>query len=60
MARASDWAWRSVRTIVEAHNGQIWVEDNPAGGSVFCFELHATGSVLAASSDPIPIAEQSR
>jgi two-component system sensor histidine kinase GlrK len=25
------------RTIVEAHRGQIWVEDNPNGGSVFSF-----------------------
>src|SRR5204863_10154341 len=27
------------RTIVEAHGGEIWVEDNPNGGSVFSFEL---------------------
>jgi signal transduction histidine kinase len=27
------------RTIVEAHGGQIWVEDNPNGGSVFSFVL---------------------
>jgi two-component system sensor histidine kinase GlrK len=26
-------------TIVEAHRGQIWVEDNPSGGSVFSFVL---------------------
>jgi signal transduction histidine kinase len=25
------------KTIVEAHHGQIWVEDNPKGGSVFSF-----------------------
>jgi two-component system sensor histidine kinase GlrK len=31
------------KTIVEAHRGQIWVEDNPSGGSVFSFVLqHAT------------------
>jgi two-component system sensor histidine kinase GlrK len=29
------------RTIVEAHHGQIWVEDNPKGGSVFSFVLKA-------------------
>jgi signal transduction histidine kinase len=29
------------KTIVEAHNGQIWVEDNPNGGSVFSFVLGA-------------------
>jgi len=35
------------KTIVEAHRGQIWVEDNPAGGSVFSFVLHpATQEVL--------------
>ena len=28
------------KTIVEAHGGQIWVEDNPGGGSVFSFVLH--------------------
>ena len=27
------------RTIVEAHHGDIWVEDNANGGSVFCFVL---------------------
>jgi two-component system sensor kinase FixL len=28
------------RTIVEAHGGRIWVEPNPAGGTVFRFTLH--------------------
>ncbi len=27
------------RTIVEAHAGRIWAEDNPAGGTVFRFTL---------------------
>ena len=27
------------RTIVEAHGGRIWVEDNPTGGAVFSFAL---------------------
>jgi signal transduction histidine kinase len=27
------------KTIVEAHRGKIWVEDNPAGGSMFQFVL---------------------
>lgn len=27
------------RLAVEAHGGQIWVEDNPPGGSIFCFTL---------------------
>ncbi len=29
------------RTIVEAHGGQISVEPNPGGGTVFCFTLRA-------------------
>jgi two-component system, LuxR family, sensor kinase FixL len=29
------------RTIVEAHGGQIDVEPNPSGGTVFCFTLRA-------------------
>jgi len=27
------------KTIVKAHRGEIWVEDNPQGGSVFSFLL---------------------
>jgi len=27
------------RTIVEAHTGRIWAEDNPAGGTIFRFTL---------------------
>jgi signal transduction histidine kinase len=44
------------RTIVEAHWGAIWVEDNSGGGSVFCVLLGA-GAVakpaLIRSSSPI-------
>jgi two-component system, NtrC family, sensor histidine kinase GlrK len=29
------------KTIIEAHHGHIWVEDNPTGGSVFSFSLGA-------------------
>ena len=29
------------KTIVDAHRGRIWVEDNPEGGSVFCVEIRA-------------------
>jgi len=29
------------RTIVEAHGGQIWVESNPSGGTIFRFTLRA-------------------
>jgi signal transduction histidine kinase len=34
------------RTIIEAHRGAIWVEDNPGGGSVFHILLPAGRSVL--------------
>jgi two-component system sensor kinase FixL len=27
------------RTIVEAHGGKIWTEDNPGGGTIFHFTL---------------------
>ena len=27
------------RTIIEAHGGKIWIEDNPAGGTIFRFTL---------------------
>lgn len=32
------------KTIIEAHHGQIWVEDNPNGGSVFFFALKPASS----------------
>lgn len=28
-----------VKRVVELHNGKVWVEDNPEGGSVFCVTL---------------------
>ena len=44
------------RTIVEAHRGAIWVEDNPGGGSLF-YVLFRVGAVTEAatirSSSPI-------
>jgi len=27
------------KQIIEGHNGKIWIEDNPKGGSIFTFEL---------------------
>ena len=32
------------KTIVQAHQGDIWVEDNANGGSVFCFTLKAASN----------------
>jgi signal transduction histidine kinase len=33
------------KTIVEAHHGALWVEDNPAGGSIFSILLPAEAAV---------------
>jgi signal transduction histidine kinase len=30
------------KTIVEAHHGSIWVDDNPGGGSIFTVRLNAS------------------
>lgn len=27
------------RTIIDAHGGELWIEDNPAGGAIFRFSL---------------------
>jgi signal transduction histidine kinase len=32
-----------VKRLVDLHKGRIWVEDNPAGGSVFCVRLPKNG-----------------
>ncbi len=32
-----------VKRLVDLHKGRIWVEDNPAGGSVFCVRLPKSG-----------------
>jgi signal transduction histidine kinase len=41
------------RTIVEAHGGAIWTEDNPGGGSRFILLLPLTGNASQAVSAPI-------
>jgi PAS domain S-box-containing protein len=28
-----------VKRVVKAHNGRVWVEDNPDGGSIFCVQI---------------------
>lgn len=40
------------RTIVEAHRGAIWVEDNPAGGSVF-YVLLRMGALTEQTASPV-------
>ena len=47
------------KTIVAAHHGQIWVEDNPNGGSVFSFVLQPAASeevlkCAQTTSSPLP------
>jgi two-component system sensor kinase FixL len=32
------------RTIIEAHGGRIWVDQNPGGGAAFCFTLRTASS----------------
>jgi len=32
-----------VKRLVDLHKGRIWVEDNPAGGSIFCVRLPKDG-----------------
>ena len=32
-----------VKRLVDLHKGRIWIEDNPAGGSVFCVRLPKAG-----------------
>jgi two-component system sensor kinase FixL len=32
------------RTIIEAHGGRIWVDNNPGGGAVFCFTLQTAAA----------------
>lgn len=37
------------RTLVEAHGGTIWAENNPAGGATFCFTLPIARDLAAAA-----------
>jgi len=40
-----------VKRLVDLHRGRIWVEDNPAGGAVFCVRLPKTGPQGPACTD---------
>jgi signal transduction histidine kinase len=40
-----------VKRLVDLHKGRIWVEDNPAGGSVFCVRLPKGGPTEAACAE---------
>jgi two-component system sensor kinase FixL len=39
------------RTIVEAHGGQIWVEPNPDGGTIFNFTLRSVSKEEVGNAD---------
>jgi signal transduction histidine kinase len=42
------------KRIVELHQGRIWVEDNPAGGAVFCVSLPKAGAAAPGPAAPEP------
>jgi two-component system sensor kinase FixL len=35
------------RSIIEAHGGKLWAEQNPGRGATFCFTIPAHSSVVA-------------
>jgi two-component system sensor histidine kinase GlrK len=47
------------KTIIDAHNGNIWVEDNPGGGSIFSFALLAAVPTASTAADSV-VAGQTR
>jgi signal transduction histidine kinase len=48
------------RTIIEAHDGRLWVTPNEPQGTVFQFTLHASGSGSSVSRVPPPFARDPR
>lgn len=40
------------RSIIEAHRGRLWAEENPGGGTVFRFTVPAADAGVAASAPP--------
>ncbi len=51
-----------VKRLVDLHKGRIWVEDNPAGGSIFCVRLPKGGpqSEACRSEGDIPPATRTQ
>jgi two-component system OmpR family sensor kinase len=45
------------REIVAAHEGTIWVEDAPGGGSIFAFALPAIESPEGVDVEPVQVQE---
>jgi signal transduction histidine kinase len=41
------------RAIVIAHNGKIWAEAAPGGGTTICFELPAAKASLIPDGEPV-------
>jgi two-component system sensor kinase FixL len=41
------------RTIIEAHGGKIWAENNPTGGATFKFTLPASGKQRTTNKIPV-------
>ncbi|MAS32447.1 MAG: hypothetical protein CL610_00485 [Anaerolineaceae bacterium] len=44
LRRGSGLGLNFCKLAVEAHNGRIWIDDNPAGGSIFIFTLPVSDS----------------
>ncbi|HWR97711.1 MAG TPA: ATP-binding protein [Candidatus Methanoperedens sp.] len=51
--RGSGLGLAIVKRLVDLHKGRIWVEDNPAGGSVFCVRLPKAGPQSTGCTDTV-------